>query len=76
MSASHYVNIPMESNYFRPQPVDTITVILAVKDLKQTNPVGSDDIQLKFVKDALYIIAFYLTCIINTSLVTGVFPTA
>ncbi len=76
MSAPYYVNIPMESNYFRPQPVDTNTVILAVKDLKQTNSVGSDDIQLKFVKDALYIIAFYLTCIINTSLVTGVFPTA
>ncbi len=76
MSAPHYVNVLMESNYFRPQSVDTNTVILAVKDLKQTNFVGSDDIQLKFVKDALYIIAFYLTCILNTSLVTGVFPTA
>ncbi len=66
----------MESNYFRPQPVDTNTVILTVKDLKQTNYVGSDEIQLKFVKDALYITAFYLTCITNTSLVTGVFPNA
>ncbi len=36
----------------------------------------SDDIPLKFVKDGLYVIAFYLTCIVNTSLVTGVFPNA
>ncbi len=76
MSAPHNVNVPIESDYFRPQPVDTNTVILTVKDLKQTNSVGSDDIQLKFVRDALYVIAFYLTCIINTSIVTGVFPTA
>ncbi len=76
MSALHYVNIPIESDYFRPQPVDTNTVILTVKDLKQTNYVGSDDIQQKNVKDALYVIAFYLTCIINTSIVTGVFPAA
>ncbi len=31
---------------------------------------------MKFKKDALRIIAFYITCIINTSIVTGVFPTA
>ncbi len=76
MSAHHYVNISVDNDYFRPQPVDTNTVILTVKDLKQTNSVESDDIQLKFIKDALYVIAFYLTCIINTFLVTGVFLTA
>ncbi len=75
MSAPHYVNIPMESYCFRAQPVYT-TVMLTVKDLKQTNSVVSVDIQLKFVKDALYVTAFYLTCIINTFLVIGVFLTA
>ncbi len=40
MSAPHYVNIPIESDYFRPQPVDTNTVILTVKDLKQTTLLG------------------------------------
>ncbi len=29
---------------------------------------------MKYVKDALPVIAFYLTCLINTSIVTGVFP--
>ncbi len=76
MSASHHENNSMESDNFRPQPVDTNTVMLTVKDLKNANSVGSDDIPLKFVKDGLYVIAFYLTCIVNTSLVTGVFPSA
>ncbi len=31
---------------------------------------------MKFIKDALYVIAFYLTCIVNTSIVTGIVPTA
>ncbi len=31
---------------------------------------------MRFIKNALYFIAFYLTCIINTSIVTGVFPTS
>ena len=61
---------------FRPQPVDTNTVILTVKSLNETRSVGSDGISLKFVKDALYIIVFYLTFIINTSIATGVFPHA
>ncbi len=30
---------------------------------------------MNFIKDALYVIAYYLTFIINTSIVTGVFPT-
>lgn len=29
-----------------------------------------------FITDALYVIAFYLTCIINTSVVTSIVPTA
>lgn len=61
---------------FRPKPVDITTVILAIKELNNSNSVGSDDISLKFLKDVLYIITPYITCIINTSIVTGVFPEA
>ena len=31
---------------------------------------------MKFIKDSLHIVACYITCIINTSFVTGIFPTA
>ena len=61
-------------NIFKPQPVDVNTVILTIKGLNETSSVGSDGIPMKFVKDTLYITAFYITCIINTSIVTGVFP--
>lgn len=59
---------------FRPQPVDTNTIILTVKDLNATSSVGSDGIKLRFLTDALGVIVPFLTCIVNTSLVTGVFP--
>ncbi len=65
-----------EGNTLRPQAVDTDTVVLTIKDLNVTGSVGSDGIPMKFIKDALCIIAFYITFIINTSMVTGVFPTA
>ncbi len=61
---------------FRPHPVGTETVILTIKSLNETSSVGSDGIPMKFIKDALYVIAFYLTCIVNTSIVTGIVPTA
>ncbi len=60
---------------FRPQPVDTETVILTIKSLNDTSSIGANGIPMKFNKDALYVIAYYLTFIINTSIVTGVFPT-
>ena len=61
---------------FRPQPVDIETVILTIKSLNETRAVGSDGISLKFIKDSLYVTAFYLTCIINTSIITGMFPSS
>ncbi len=61
---------------FRPKPVDTNTIILTLKSLNETRSVGSDGISFKFIKDSLYFTAFYLTIIINTSIVTGVFPQA
>ncbi len=61
---------------FRSHPVGTETVILTIKILYETSLVGSDGIPVKFIKDALYVIAFYLTCIVYTSVVTGIVPTA
>ncbi len=66
-------------NIFRPQPVNTETIILTKKGLNgfnDTNSVGSDDIPSRFIEDSLYFTAFYLTCVINTSTVTDVFPTS
>lgn len=59
---------------FRPQPVDVNSIILIVKDLNETNSTGCDNISLKFIKDSLPIIAFYITVIVNTSIVTGMCP--
>ncbi len=58
---------------FHPQPVDTSTVVLTIKQLQQTQSFGSDGISLKFIKASLYAIVFYLTIIMNTSIVTGTF---
>ena len=61
-------------NDFKPKPVDCNTVILVIKNLKDTNAFGSDGICLRFIRDGLYIIAFYLTIIVNTSIVTNAYP--
>ncbi len=37
---------------------------------------GSDKISLRFIKDSMFVIVFYLTVIINTSVSTGRFPTS
>ncbi len=59
---------------FRPQPIDIQTVILTTKSLNESRPFVSDGISPKFIKDSLYVTAYYLTCIINTSIITGMFP--
>ena len=61
---------------FRPQPVDINTVILVFKDLNDTNAFGSDGIPLNYLRDALPVLIFYILIIINTSIVTGIFPKA
>ena len=63
------------TNKFRPQPVTVETVILTFKQLNETNAVGADDIAFRFIKDSLVVLAFYYTIIINTSIVTGIYPT-
>lgn len=50
-----------EDSTFRPQPAHTDTVILMIKDINETSSVGSDGIPKKFTKDALSIIASYIT---------------
>ncbi len=45
----------IEGSTSRPQPVDTDTVVLTIKDLNETSSVGSDGIPMKFIKDALCI---------------------
>ena len=60
---------------FRPTPVSVETIILIVRDLRETNAVGIDDISLRFVRDSLPVMAVYYTIIINTSIVTGKYPT-
>ena len=69
-SNQHLLNTPK----FRPQPVDVNTVILVFKDLHKTNSYGSDGIPYVYLKDAFPVLALYVTIIINTSIVTGLFP--
>ncbi len=69
-----HVHDTTNTDYFRPQSIDVNTVILTIKDLNITSAVGLVGISLKYGKDILPVIAFILTCIINTSIVTGVFP--
>ena len=66
------VNLP--SNTFRPQPIDSDTIILIIKSMKNSNSCGCDGIQLRFLKESLPVVIPYITCILNTSIVTGTFP--
>ena len=42
--------------------------------MKETKSFGSDGISLKFLKDALLVIILYIVVIINTSIVTDIYP--
>ena len=59
---------------FKPSPVDCETVVLVISSLKDSSAYGSDGIQLRFINDTLYLILFYITIIVNTSIVTNVYP--
>ncbi len=63
-------------NFFRPEPVDVNTVILTIKHLKNTNSAGSDGMTFRYLQDTLPALITYITIIINTSIVTGKFPSA
>ena len=72
----HNINDSDNLRCFKPVPVDCETVILTIKGLKVTNACGSDGISLRFIKDSLFIIAFYITIIVNTSIVTNIYPSS
>ena len=59
---------------FRPHPIDLVTLILIIKELKPTNSCGSDGIQFRFLIDSLPVTIFYILVIVNTSIVTGIYP--
>ncbi len=69
-------SVILDATCFRPQPVDIQIIILTIKGLNDRNFVASDDIPLRFIRDSLWFVAFCLTCIINNSIVTGVFLTS
>ena len=61
---------------FRPKPIDWQTLTLTIAHMNNSDACGSDGIPLRFLNDSLPVIVFYLTIIMNTSIVTGIFPTA
>ena len=70
---TEFTNNPIHT--FKPSPVDCDTIILTIKNLKDSKAYGSDGISLRFIRDSLYVILFYITVIVNTSIVTNTFPT-
>lgn len=45
-----------------------------MRDLIDSKAFGSDAISLRFIRDALPVISFYLAVIVNTYIVTGLYP--
>ena len=59
---------------FTPQPVDMATLVLTIKNLKSTNAKGSDGITYRFLMDSLPVLILYILIIVDTSIVTGIYP--
>ena len=55
-------------------PISVETLILTVKQLNETSAVWAGDTGYKFVIDSLPVTSFYLTVCVNTSIVTGEYP--
>ena len=66
--------ITKKSSLWSPQPVQAADVILAISKLKNTQSTGHDQINLQHIKESLMVTIPYITLIINTSIVTKVFP--
>ena len=62
------------SSLWSPQPVQAADVTLAISKFKTTESTGHDQISLQHVKKSLMVTIPYITLIINTSIVTKVFP--
>ncbi len=61
---------------FRPEPTEWQTLVLTIAHMNNSDACGSDGIPLRFFNDSLPVIVSYLTSIMNTSIVTVIFPTA
>ena len=66
-------NLP-SNQLFRAQPTYIPTVINTIRNLKNTNSYGNDEISYKYIKDANEIIVPYITFIVNISIVTSIVP--
>ena len=66
--------IMRKSSLWSPQPVQAADVILAISKLMNTKSTGQDQINLQHIKKSLMVTIPYITLIINTSIVTNVFP--
>ena len=66
--------ITKKSSLWSPQPVQAADVILAISKLKNTKSTGHDQINVQYIKEILMVTIPYITLIINTSIVTKVFP--
>ena len=64
----------LNSPLFRPQPTSVEKIMLVINRLKNSNAFGSDEIPTRFIKDSVFVTAYYITVIVNTSIVTGFFP--
>ncbi len=73
---TNILNYETPDTMFRPSPTTWETVTLIIKHMKNTNSYGSDGIPFRYIKDSLPVIVSYLTCILNTSIATGIVPTS
>ena len=70
----NHTNLNFNFPKFKPHPVDVETVILIFKDLSNSSASGCDDITIRFLKDSLPTLILYATVIVNTSIVTFIYP--
>ena len=59
---------------FSLKPVTESQIIKIVRSLNNTNSTGTDTISTKILKDAIGVLAAPITWIVNTSILTGIFP--
>ena len=69
-----HLRITRKSSFWSPQLVQAADIILAISKLKNTKSTGHDQINLQHIKESLMVTIIYITLIINTSIVTNVFP--
>lgn len=61
-------------NTWKPEPVTETQIIKAISKMKNTKAMGHDQIALQYIKHSLPVTIQYITLIINTSIVTKIFP--